>query len=150
VATVATAFACLAAAAPGCGPPAQEAPPSPTAFAISYERSGGLNPTPCKLTIRPGRYAAASTRVAGGRYTSTARFRVPDHRIRSLQGSLARANFAAIESVPPLGCADCYLYSIRYRGHEVTLQETDISTHLRRVIDQLEAVITTHTRQQPR
>lgn len=146
MATVAAALACLAAALPGCGQATRDAPPSPAAFAISYERSGGLDPASRKLRIRPGRYAVASTGVAAGAYGRTARFRVPAKRIRSLERGLARARFAAIESAPPVGCADCYRYSIRYRGHAVTLLETDVSARLRRVIDQLEAVIATHTR----
>lgn len=88
----------------------------------------------------------ASTEVAGSTSRHTARFRVPASRIRSLRRGLARADFAAIESAPATGCADCYLYSIRYRDHKVTLPETAISAPLRRVIDQLEALIAARTR----
>ena len=142
--SLATALACLAAAAPGCGgPQALEAPPKPTAFAISFERSGGLKPTTRKLAIRPGGHAVASVRGSDGAYDRPVRFQVGAKRIRSLRRGLARARFSAIESTTtPGSCADCYRYSIRYRGHAVALQETDVPARLRRVIDQLEAMIT--------
>jgi hypothetical protein len=152
VVSFATAIACLAAVATGCdGPSVLQSPDAPAAFAISYKRSGGLEATPRKLTIKPGRHAVVSAGAPNGTHNRAVRFQVTAKRIRSLRRGLARAHFAAIESTTPSGsCADCYLYSIRYRGHEVVLLQTDVPARLHRVIDQLEAVIAAHAYPPPR
>ena len=137
-------IACLVTSA-GCGEPpvAQPQPPSVSAFAISYVRSGGLKSMPQKLTIMPGRHASATvlTPRTGIR---TVRFRVGAKRIVSLRKGLSEAHFSQLRTSNPGNCADCFLYSLRYRGHDVTLTEVDVPSPLRAVIDQLEALIAAH------
>jgi hypothetical protein len=140
---LATAMACLA-MSPGCGGPVAAETPPVASFAISYERSGGLKPMPQKLVIEPGRrgqvYQAPNGHESGARI-----FRVGKSRILSLRRGLAKAHFEQIEGGGlPGTCADCYLYSIRYRGHSVSLVETEVPAQLRKVINQLEAVIDAH------
>jgi hypothetical protein len=140
---LATALACLA-MTPGCGGPAPAEMPPVASFAISYERSGGLKPMPRKLVIEPGRrgqvFQAPNGHESGARI-----FRVGKDSILSLRRSLTRAHFEQIESGGSPGtCADCYLYSIRYLGHSVSLVETEVPARLRPVIDRLEAVIDAH------
>jgi hypothetical protein len=139
-----TALACLAAAAPGCGGPATRQSPPPAAFAISYERSGGLAATPQKLAVAPGRHGVLTTSGPSGR--QTVRFRVGVTRIETLRRALERADFETIEtpSPDPAGCADCYFYALRYEGHEVSFSQLEVPKGLRGVVDQLEAVIAAH------
>ena len=139
---LATALACLA-MSPGCGGPPVEAPPSATGFALTYERSGGLKATPQKLAIGAGRHAVATyADTKGG--TKTVRFEISRKRVRSLRQGLAQAHFSQLESPPPGHCADCYLYSISYRGHEVTVGQSDMSARLGDVVAELEALIQAH------
>jgi len=139
---LATALACLA-MSPGCGGPAVEASPSATPFALTYERSGGLKATPQKLTIGPGRHAIATIADTRGG-TKTVRFQIPRKRVQNLRQGLAQAHFSQLESPPPGNCADCYLYSISYRGHEVTVGQADMSDRLDDVVTELETLIHAH------
>jgi hypothetical protein len=118
----------------------------PSSFAISYERSGGLKPMPQKLVISPGRHGALTTRGADLESSRTVRFRVGVRRIESLQRALAQSDFATVGTPGPNPgtCADCYFYSLRYEGHEVTFSEVSVPEQLRGVVGQLEAVIAAH------
>ncbi len=138
--TLAIALACLAVGCPG--PPAAEAPP-PKPFSLSFEKSGGLKPMPEKLTIDPGRHAEAT--IAGtGAGTRTVRFRVSRKKVGILQKGFRRAGFPQLESPLPGNCADCFIYTIRYRGHEVTIDEAAMSAELRDVVTKLETIVFDH------
>jgi hypothetical protein len=137
---IATALACLAVGCPG--PPAAEAPP-PQPFAIHFEKSGGLKPMPQELTIGPDRHAkAAMAGTAAG--VRTVRFRVSRKKVATLKRGLRRAHFSALESSLPGNCADCFLYTIQYRGHEVTIDESALPDRLREVVTKLETIVFTH------
>jgi hypothetical protein len=142
MAMLVTAIFCMTAASSGCVP----APTGAEKFAISYERSGGLGAMPQKLVIRSGRRATQTTRNAGAAKPRTVHFRVGVGRVQSLRRALAHAEFATIESpVPgPAVCADCFSYAIRYRGHEVEFDESQIPERLHGALRQLEAVIAAH------
>src|SRR4051794_16756683 len=120
----ATALACLA-AAPGCGGPAVEAPPTVAQFKLSYERSGGLVANPRSLQIAPGRHATAKRRRLPSRSGSliAVDFRIGVEQVKGLRNALERADFGAIADPGRGACADCFHYSIEYREHEVTFSD---------------------------
>jgi hypothetical protein len=140
MALLATALACLAVGCPGS--PAADAP-APQPFAIHFEKNGGLKPMPEELTIRPDRRAVASLAVApvGNR---TVRFRVSKKKVATLRRGLRQARFSTLESSPPGNCADCFLYTIEYRGHGVTIDESSLSAELRNVVTKLETIVFVH------
>ena len=142
---VATALACLTLASPACG--AAEKPVPAATFAIAYERGGGFAPMPRKLVIRPVLLGTV-TEVRQGpndSWAATQRFRVRPRTAEALRRALARADFGGIESPSPdTGCADCFLYEIRYRGHEVRFDQVSIPGRLRGVLDRLEAIADAH------
>jgi hypothetical protein len=142
---LATGLACLA-MAPGCGGPAVEAPPTVAQFELSYERSGGLRADPRSLEIAPGRHATAKRRSSTSRSNSpiTAHFRIGVEQIKRLRNALERADFQAIADPGPGVCADCFHYSIKYRGHEVTFSDVTVPQALRPVVDRIEAIVAHH------
>jgi hypothetical protein len=142
---LATALACLA-MTPGCGGPAVEAPPTVAQFTLSYERSGGLVANPRSLEVAPGRHATAKRRRSptGGGSLATAHFRIGVEQVRRLRNALERADFQGIADPGPGVCADCFHYSIDYRGHEVTFTDVTVPKGLRPVIDRIEAIIAHH------
>jgi hypothetical protein len=141
MALLATLLACLASS---CGPATAQSPVAPPAsqFAISYERSGGFAAMPQKLIVRPGRHAILTTEGPDGLKTS--RFRVAPKRIEGLRGALQRADFGTVGTPEPGNCADCYLYALRYEGHEVSFSEVDVPGRLHGVLDRLEALTAAH------
>jgi hypothetical protein len=146
VALLATAL-CLLLAAPACGTPGK-GPPTVSQFAITYQRSGGLKPISRFLQITPGRHATTEPRLVPvvDDNPLTARFRVGVRTVKRLRGALERAEFVSIHSPAPGSgnCADCFYYSIAYRGHRVSFDDFDLPRRLRPVVDQLEAIIATH------
>jgi hypothetical protein len=141
---LATALMCAALGA-GCGsPPAVPAAARPAShFAIAFERSGGLKARTETLVVRPGLHARA-TGPKGNRQAS-ARFRMKVRSAEELRRQLARAHFAHIESTEyPGTCADCYVYSIDYRGHTVVFFDSKAPPGLGEVVDELEAEVIAH------
>jgi hypothetical protein len=141
---LATALICTAIGA-GCGgPPAVPIPPRPAShFAISFERSGGLKARVETLVVRPGLRAYA-TGPKGNREAS-AHFRMNARTAEELRRELAKADFAHIESTAsPSTCADCYVYSIAYRGHEVLFVDSRTPPGLMEVVDKLEGEVIAH------
>jgi hypothetical protein len=135
----ATAMACLAIGCPG-SPAEPDPTPPPRAFAIHFEKSGGLRPVPMELTIRPGRHAVAS--IAGTRAGErTVRFRISRKKVASLTLGLRRARFFKLQSTFPGNCADCFIYSIAYRGHELTIDQSTMPKRLGEVVDELESLV---------
>jgi len=117
-------------------------PPAPS-FAIAYERSGGFAPSTSKLVVTPGRHAVAETggSRAGERRVS---FRIGEGRVLAIERGLRRAGFASIESPGASGCADCFEYELRYRGHAVSIDESQMPPRLGEVVGELESVVTAH------
>jgi hypothetical protein len=138
---IATALVCLAA---GCaGPRAAEAPPPPP-FAIHFEKSGGLKPMPQELTIGPERHAKATMATGTAAGVRTVRFRVSRKQVARLRRGLRLAHFSELASSSPESCADCYLYTIEYRGHEVRADESALPDRLHDVVRKLETIVFTH------
>jgi hypothetical protein len=140
-------LACLAALGGGCdrgAATAAAAPlPPPGSFAIFYQRSGGFAPSTSTLVVRPGRHAVAET---GGSRAGERRveFTIAKRRVQALQRGLRRAGFAAIEDPGPSGCADCFEYEIRYGGHSLAIDQSELPSRLEPVIGELEAVVSAH------
>jgi hypothetical protein len=136
-------MACLAASF-GCGPVEPVPAPTPpiSQFSVRYERSGGLKVMPQKVVIKPGRHAVATTR--NGRGVKTVRYRVPVPTVKRLRNGLSDPRFAAFEGGPPSNCADCYVYSITYRGHTVTVDQSEVPAWLQKTITRLEALAGPH------
>jgi hypothetical protein len=142
---LATALMMCTALGAGCGgPPAVQATARPAShFAIAFERSGGLKASVETLVVRPGLRARA-TGPKGNRRAST-RFRMRARTAEELRRQLARARFAQIPSTAtPGSCADCYVYEIRYRGHDVAFSDATLPQRLRPVVIRMEALIEAH------
>jgi hypothetical protein len=144
MALLATALACAAMA--GGGGPAVEPPPSVARFKLTYDRSGGLRPDSRSLSIAPGRRATARVRAPRSGHYLTVHFRIGVKPIRRLRNALERADFEAIDGPGPAAgaCPDCYLYAIRYRGHQVAFTEADAPARLRSVVGRIESLIDAH------
>lgn len=138
--TIATLIACLAGFGCGAVPAAEQAPGPVSEFAISYSRGGGYAPSVEGLVVAPGRRAVATVDDFQNAERKV-RFRLGVGRVRALQANLRRAHFSSIKSNLNSGCADCYLYEIRYRGHRVSLDESVLPEELEPVIGELGAVI---------
>ena len=117
--------------------------PPPGSFAIFYQRSGGFAPSTSTLIVRPGRHAVAAT---GGSRAGENRveFRIGKRRVLALERALRQAGFASLEDPGPSGCADCFEYEIRYRGHSLEVDESEMPPALEPVIGELEAIVTAH------
>ena len=142
---VAATIGCVMAFTLSGGAAAATAPLPPTdEFILVYGRSGGFAPGTQSLTVAPGGFAIADSTgtPAGDRH---AEFHLGDHRIRSLQRGLRRADLGSIPSRDPGSCADCYVYSIFYEGDYLKLDESVVPRRLNGVIDQIEAIIAAHT-----
>ena len=147
----ATALACLAVAAGGSAavaetpPDGDESRPTVAEFAITYERSGGLSPMPYRLAIRPGRHGTLTTKGALDERSRTVRFRVGRRTVERLRGALEGAGFATVTPAPgPGACADCYFYSIRYEGDEVSFSEVERPRRLRATLALLDGLVALH------
>jgi hypothetical protein len=121
--------------------------PEPTVpveqFTAVYERSGGLKPMPQKLVVRPGRHVTATTVGASGR-PRTARFRISVLKAKQLRNGLQTARLDEIDPGAPGSCADCYFYSLSFRGDTVTISQADVPVGLSRTIKRFEALIEAH------
>jgi hypothetical protein len=140
-------LACLAALGGGCdrgdATTATTPLPPPGCFAIYYQRSGGFAPSTSTLTIRPGRHAVAET--SGSRAgENRVEFRIGKRRVLALERGLRQAGFASIADPGDSNCADCFEYEIRYRGHTVSVDQSEAPSRLTPVIGELEAVVSAH------
>ena len=139
-------LACLTALGGGCEREAVAAPaplPPPGSFAIFYQRSGGIAASTSTLIVRPGRHAVAAT--SGTRAgENRVEFRIGKRRVQALQRGLRRAGFFAIEDPGESGCADCFEYEIRYRGHSVSVDQAEMPARLGPVVSELESIVTAH------
>lgn len=116
----------VAAPTAGCGSEDEPPPPSGNETLVTYTRSGGFAPVLEKLTIEADGDGVASTG-----------FGAVDRRVRSFRldpDQLAQLK-AAIDAVPfdeidtgQYTCADCYAYSVKIAGADVTLSDTDFMT----------------------
>ena len=117
--------------------------PSPGSFAIFYERSGGFAPSTSTLVVRPGRHAVAAT--SGSRAgENRVEFRIAKRRVLALARGLRQADFTSIADPGESGCADCFEYEIRYNGHRLAIDESQLPARLEPVIGELEAIVTAH------
>jgi len=145
----ATALACLLAAGGSVAvgevlPVGVEGPPSIAEFAITYERSGGLRPKPYRLAIRPGRHGTLTTEGALDKRSHTVRFRVTRAKVERLRDALERADFGTVGTPDAGVCADCYVYAIRYEGHEVVFGDGSMPKRLRETVALLERLVAAH------
>jgi hypothetical protein len=111
-------------------------------FSVSYERSGGLAAMSQKVAIKPGRRGEAS--ASTGHETRAVRFRPSVLKVKQLRNGLSDPRFKLLESSPSGSCADCYVYSLVYREHSVSIAEPDVPVWLAKTIGRLEALVETH------
>jgi hypothetical protein len=102
-----------------------------------------LAATIAATTVAPAQFATASADEPG-RGERRVDFHLSAHRIRALERGLRSAHFVSLESPGPSGCADCFEYSLFYRGHSLELDESQTPPRLDAVIAQLEAIISAH------
>jgi hypothetical protein len=140
-----TAIVCLVVAGAPCeGPPAAPtAPPSVSQFAISYERGGGFAAMPQALKIKPGRRATVTALDAHGRRRSV-EFEVAVKKVKQLRAAAETARIGEIAPPQPSTCADCFVYTVAYRGETVSIEEVDVPARMRPLIDRAEALIAAH------
>lgn len=139
---LATIVCVLTTAGPCESPPAPEPLPV-TQFAISYERSGGFAALPRKLVIRPGQRGTATTfDPKNGR--RSVEFRVAEKKVKQLRAAAEAAHLGEVPPSEPGSCADCYVYSVAYRGASVSIAQVDVPTRMRGLIDRAEALIAAH------
>jgi hypothetical protein len=126
-----------------CGDP----PPAPTLpveqFAISFERGGGLAAMPEKLTIRPGQNATVVALDPGGRRRST-QFRVSARKVKQLRAAAEAARIGELQPSEPGSCADCFVYTVVYRGETASLAQVDVPVRMRGLVSRAEALIAAH------
>jgi len=125
----------------GCGATAASAEPASVHdFTLAYKRTGGIAASTQTLAVRPGRFATATTSgTSAGRNRSE--FRLAIGTVRSLQRRLSQARLDSIPPPGPGGCADCFAYDLRYEGHHIELEEVDVHARLRKVFDEIDAII---------
>jgi hypothetical protein len=129
----------------GCGATAASAEPASVHdFTLAYKRSGGIAASTQTLAVRTGRFATVTTSgTSAGRHRS--HFRLAIASVRSLQKGLSQARLDTIPPPGPGGCADCYAYNLRYEGHHIELEEVDVPARLRKVFDEIDAIIAAHS-----
>jgi hypothetical protein len=125
----------------GCGATAASAEPASVHdFTLAYKRTGGIASSTQTLAVRAGRLATATTSgTSAGRHRTEFRLAVPS--VRSLQKGLSQARLGSIPPPGPSGCADCFAYDLRYEGHHIELEEVDVPARLRKVFDEIDAII---------
>jgi hypothetical protein len=125
-------------------PTAAERPALPVErFAISYERSGGFAPLPRKLTVRPGGQATVAAVHADGRREKV-EFRLAPAQIKGLRAKAEAARIGEVEPAVPGSCADCFVYTVAYRGERASVSQVDLSAPMLRLVTRLEALIAAH------
>jgi hypothetical protein len=126
-----------------CGEP----PPTTTLpveqFAISYERGGGLAAMPEALTIRPGRHATV-TAIDGRGKRRSREFRIGVKQVKQLRAAAETARIDELPTSEPGSCADCFVYSVTYRGASASVDEVDVPRRMQPLIDRAEALIDAH------
>ena len=127
-----------------CGEPLPVEPEIPIEkFAATYERSGGLSPSMQRFVVAPGRRAIVTTTVAGEQ-PETVRFRLSVLTAKRLRNGLAQAHFTGQEHPPATPCADCYVYTLKYRGETVSFNQTEIPRWIKKTVGRFEALIEAH------
>jgi hypothetical protein len=132
-------LACMVAAG-SCGDPPP--PPPVEQFAITYERSGGLAAMPEKLTVRPGRNATMTVRRRNG--GESVAYRLGVKQVKKLRAAAETARISELPASEPGSCADCYVYSVTYRGESASVAEVDVPRRMQPLIDRAEALIAAH------
>jgi hypothetical protein len=136
------AISCALALGP-CAEPAPLAASPAERFAISYERSGGFAAMPQKLTIRPGRHATVTALDAHGQRRSV-EFRVAAKKVERLRAAAEAARIGDLAPSAPGSCADCFVYSVSYRGETASVAEVDVPARMRGLVNRAEALIGAH------
>jgi hypothetical protein len=138
--------ACLVALG-ACGGAEREAKPAtaPGSFQIVYERGGGFAPSVSRLVVRPGRHAVAESGSFTGEKERSA-FRIGRGQVIALQRGLREAHFGSLENPGPSGCNDCFEYAVSYRGHRLSLDESQTQKYdgLGEVLAELESIVAAH------
>lgn len=125
-----------------CGEPPLPPTPPIEQFAISYERSGGLAAMPEKLTVKPGRDVMVTARRRNG--GEGVGFRLGVKQTKKLRAAAETARIDELPSSMPGNCADCYVYSVTYRGKSASIAEIDVPRRMQPLIDRAEALIAAH------
>jgi hypothetical protein len=136
--------ACVFAMGGSCEPEPPPRAPLPVAkFAFSYDRSGGLAPMPQRLVVRPGRKATAVA-VGPDRKSHRVEFRLSVAATEQLRDAAEAANLAKIGAEAPGTCADCFVYTVAYRGDSVSIDQASLPPGLSKLVSRSEALIAAH------
>src|SRR4051794_40953478 len=94
---------------------------------VTFHRSGGFAGFDDHVTVRRDRRVTVKTRDGTARHR-----RLSKPAMRKLREALQAARFdQAPPHGPPSGCADCFVYTIKYGGHRVQLSEDRIPDRMR-------------------
>jgi hypothetical protein len=94
--------------------------PAESGTLVTYERTGGFASMPESLVIEADGAATVEAGVDPARET----FQLDADELEQVRSELEAADFEAVESGVPTGCADCYEYDITYDGTTVSYDES--------------------------
>ena len=97
---------------------------------------------PQKVVIRPGREAETAT--SSFNEGSEVGFTLSVLKAKQLRAGLSQAQFRRFESPLPGNCADCYVYTITFRGHTISFTQSEIPIWIKKTVARFEALYETH------
>jgi hypothetical protein len=118
-----------------------DTPPAPasahTKTLVTFHRSGGFAGFDDSVIVRRNRRITVRTRGGAARHK-----RLSKASMRKLRQALKDGRFDHPPPAgPPSGCADCFVYTIKYGGHRVQLSEDRVPDRMRPAIDRLSRLI---------
>jgi hypothetical protein len=117
------------------GAPSAPAAVHPTL--VTFHRSGGFAGVDDSVTVERDRRVTVRSRGGDARHK-----RLSKAAMRKLRTDLKAARFdQPSPQGAPSGCADCFIYTIKYDGHRVQLSEDRVPARMRPAIDRLSRLI---------
>ena len=127
----------------GCGGGSGPIDPSPGGETISYSRSGGIAGTPQSIEIEPD--GAATVEVGFGQTLQTETFDVPAAELDGIVEGIESVGMDALDRGVDEGCADCFLYELRYGGETASADSVTITDAYSEATAPLQELIDQHS-----
>jgi hypothetical protein len=70
--------------------------------------------------------------------------KLSERKLKQFRVALSQPQFAAYESPLPGNCADCYVYTISFRGHTISFPQSEIPVWIRKTVGRFEALVENH------
>lgn len=103
---------------------------------VTFHRSGGLAGVDDRVTVKSDRHFVVRSRGSSARHG-----RLSAAAMDKLRHALSKAQLDRPVSQGQGGCADCFIYTITYKGHRVELSEDRVPARMRPAIDRLSRLI---------